>query len=135
MLIREVTSAEDQLNLLKRIIDSTWTAISAEAAAEAAAKQQRVATTASKPRPRKAMPPAPKPAVTPNTASASDKKAPERKQTSKAVKNNAQPVQPRAQQQQPRRVFPAPNNNKPVAFEPPKPIARLGKVAAQPIYK
>ena len=37
MLIREVTSAQDQLNLLKRIIDSTWTAISAEAAAEAAA--------------------------------------------------------------------------------------------------
>ena len=60
MLIREVTSAKDQLNLLKRIIDSTWTAISAEAAAEAAAKQQRTAATASTPRPRKAAPPVPK---------------------------------------------------------------------------
>lgn len=57
MLIREVTNAQDQLNLLKRIIDSTWTAIAAEAAAEAAAKQQQAVATASKPRPRKTAPP------------------------------------------------------------------------------
>ncbi len=76
MLIREVTSAEDQLNLLKRIIDSTWTAISAEAAAEAAAKQQQANAAANSPRPRKAAPPVPKPVATSNTASTSDKKAP-----------------------------------------------------------
>ena len=135
MLIREVTSAQDQLNLLKRIIDSTWTAISAEAAAEAAAKQQRAAATASTPRPRKTASPNLKPAAAANTASMSNIKSPKNKQTSNAVKNTAQPVQPLAQPQQPRRVFPAPNPKEPVAFEPPKPIARLGKVVAQPIYK
>lgn len=135
MLIREITSAQDQLNLLKRIIDSTWTAISAEVAAEAAAKQQRAAATASTPPPRKAAPPKPKPAVTPNTAPTPDKKSPEKKQTSTAVKNTAHPVQPIAQSQQPRRVFPAPSPQKPLAFEPPKPVARLGKVTTQPVYK
>lgn len=135
MLIREVTNAQDQLNLLKRIIDSTWTAISAEAAAEAAAKQQRTAATTSTPPPRKAALPAPKPAVTPNTASTSNKKAPEKNQTSTAVINIAQPDQPLTQTPQPRRVYPAPNPRKPLAFEPAKPIARLGKVTAQPVYK
>ncbi len=135
MLIREVTSAQDQLNLLKRIIDSTWTAISAEAAAEAAAKQQRAAATASTPRLRKAAPPKPKPAVTPNIAPTPNKKAPEKKQTSTAVKYPVQPVQAPVQPPQPRRVFPAPNPKKPVAFEPPKPVARLGKVTTQPVYK
>ena len=135
MLIREVTSAQDQLNLLKRIIDSTWTAIAAEAAAEAAAKQQRAAITANKPRPSKAALPVPKSVAAANTATTPDKKAPEKKQTSTTTKNTAQPVQPPAQQQQPRRVFPAPNTPKPVAFEPPKPVASLGKVAVQPVYK
>ena len=135
MLIREVTSAQDQLNLLKRIIDSTWTAISAEAAAEAAAKQQRTAATVTKPRPRKAASPAHQSAAVVNPASTTNKKSPEKKQPSTAVKNNAQPVQPLAQQQQPRRVFPAPNPKKLVGFEPPKPVARLGKVASQPVYK
>lgn len=135
MLIREVTSAEDQLNLLKRIIDSTWTAISAEAAAEAAAKQQQAVTTANSTRPRKAAPPKPKSVAAANTASATDKKSTEKKQTSTAFKNTTQPVQPLAQPQQPRRVFPGPNPKKLVGYEPPKPIARLGKVAAQPVYK
>lgn len=135
MLIREVTNAQDQLNLLKRIIDSTWTAISAEAAAEAAAKQQQAVATANSPRPRKTAPPKPKSAVTPNTAFTADKKSPEKKQASTATKNTEQPVQPPAQQQQSRRVFPAPNTQKPVGFEPPKPVARLGKVTAQPVYK
>ena len=35
MLIKEVTNAQDQLSLLKRVIDLTWSAISAEAAEEA----------------------------------------------------------------------------------------------------
>lgn len=135
MLIREVTSAEDQLNLLKRIIDSTWTAISAEAAAEIAVKQQRAAATASKTRPRKVAPPKSKSVAATNTAFTADKKSPENNQTSAATKSTVQPVQPLAQPQQPRRVFPAPNPKKLVGYEPPKPIARLGKVAAQPIYK
>jgi hypothetical protein len=61
MLIKEVTTPSDQLHLLKTIIDNTWSAISAEAAAEKQAKQRRAAT-ASKYRPKRSAKPA-KPAT------------------------------------------------------------------------
>jgi hypothetical protein len=125
MLIHEVTNAEDQLKLLKRIIDSTWSAIAAEAAAEAAARQQRAAATAAKPRVRRAAKPIVKPvakpsaatAVNPTQASAAEKTA------AAIVQRGDTQLQQQVQQPQPRRVYPSTTAN-------PKPIARLGKVAA-----
>lgn len=115
MLISEVTNAQDQLNLLKKIIDNTWTAISAEAAAEAAARQQRAVASAVKPRARRAVVPPTKPNAskpTAPTASATNKAATAdvintgTKATSTSQHNIAvSPVQ--AVAQQPRRVYPA----------------------------
>jgi hypothetical protein len=125
MLILEVTNAQDQLNLLKKIIDSTWSAIAAEAAAEAAAKQQRAAAKAAKPRVRRTAKPIVKPAakptastaVKPTQASAAEKSA------AAIVQRGDTQLQQQVLQPQPRRVYPS-NTAKP------KPIARLGKVAA-----
>jgi len=127
MLILEVTNAQDQLNLLKKIIDSTWSAISAEAAAEAAAKQQRAAATAAKPRVRRTAKPHVKPvakpsaatAVKPNQASAAEKTA------AAIVQRDTTQAQQQVQQLQPRRVYPS-------STAKPKPIARLGKVTVVP---
>ena len=125
MLILEVTNAQDQLNLLKMIVDSTWSAIAAEAAEEAAARQQRAAAYAAKPRVRRAAKPIVKPvakptaptAIKPTQASAAEKTA------AAIVQRGASQSQQQALQPQPRRVYPS-NAGKP------KPIARLGKVAA-----
>lgn len=125
MLILEVTNAQDQLNLLKKIVDSTWSAISAEAAAEAAARQQRAAAAAAKPRVRRAAKPIVKPvaksaaatAVKPTQASAAEKTA------AAIVPRGDTSVQQQAPlpQLQPRRVYPS-------SSAKPKPIARLGRV-------
>lgn len=134
MLIREVTNAEDQLNLLKRIIDSTWSAISAEAAQEKAAKQQRAAVTAAKPKPRK------RPRVPPKRGDAAKAITPksttppqaQQAATPTSPQQSTQPNQAAAtnttQAPQPRRVYPS---AKPTSTEVPiqtMPIARLGKV-------
>jgi len=129
MFIREVTSPQDQLNLLKRIVDSTWTAISAEAAAAAAAKQQRAATAATKPRTRRAVTPATKPAASASTASTANNSGALANKASDAEKTAAAIVQRGATQTQPllqpRRVYPS-------STAKPKPIARLGRVAVIP---
>jgi hypothetical protein len=125
MLILEVTNAQDQLNLLKRIVDSTWSAIAAEAAAEAAAKQQHAAAAAAKPRVRRAAKPIVKPvakstatiAVKPTQASAAEKTA------AAIVQRGDTQAQQQVLQPQPRRVYPS-------STAKPKPIAHLGKVAA-----
>jgi hypothetical protein len=125
MLILEVTNAQDQLNLLKKIIDSTWSEIAAEAAAEAAAKQQRAAAAAAKPRVRRAAKPNMKPvakstaatAVKPTQATAAEKTA------AAIVQRGVTQSQQQVLQPQPRRVYPS-------TTAKPKPIARLGKVAA-----
>jgi hypothetical protein len=125
MLIHEVTHAEDQLKLLKRIIDSTWSAIAAEAAEEAAAKQQRTATAAAKPLVRRtakpivksvAKPAAPT-AVKPTQATTAEKTA------AAIVQRDTTQAQQQVLQPQPRRVYPS-------TTAKPNPIARLGKVAA-----
>ena len=136
MLIREVTSAEDQLNLLKRIIDATWSAISAEAAQEKSAKQQRAAAAKPKPRKRPRIQPkrggaaktiTPKSNTPPQAQSAATPPSPQQQtQPNQAAATNA------AQSPQPRRVYPSP---KPTSTEVPTktmPIARLGKVATVP---
>ena len=126
MLILEVTNAQYQLNLLKRIVDSTWSAIAAEAAAEAAAKQQRAAASAAKPRVRrtakpiaKSVPKAAATAVKPTQDAAAKKTA------AAIVQRGDTSVQQQVPQSQlqPRRVYPS-------STAKPKPIARLGKVAA-----
>ncbi len=141
MLIREVTTADDKLRLLKTIFDNTWSAMSAEVAADKAAQQQRAAAAARKPRARRAPTPAPKRGADANTASTAQKTAPPQTQATTADKTAAQLVlkgQTAAQaqqQQQPqqRRSYPTTTQAKPQAFAPPKPVARLGKVVAQPI--
>ena len=132
MLIREVTSAKDQLHLLKTIIDSTWSAIAAEAGAETVAKQKRAAAAAAKHKPRKA--PKPKRVAAPTTPV---KKAPTKPQVQMAPQAapaalpNTQVTQ--AQVSQPRRAYPTPTqaNTSAPNVEPTTtmPIARLGKVA------
>jgi hypothetical protein len=127
MLILEVTNAQDQLNLLKKIIDSTWSAIAAEAAAEAAAKQQRAAAAAAKPRVRRAAKPIVKSVakstaatvVKPTQASTAEKTA------AAIVQRGTTQAQQQVQQPQPRRVYPS-------SAAKPKPIARLGRVAITP---
>jgi len=123
MLILEVTNAQDQLSLLKKIVDSTWSAISAEAAAEAAVKQQRAATAAAKPRVRRAAKPIVKPVVKTTAATAvKPTQATTAEKTAAAiVQRGAAQAQQQVQQPQPRRVYPSTTA---------KPIARLGKVAA-----
>lgn len=124
MLILEVTNAQDQLNLLKKIVDSTWSAIAAEAAAEAAAKQQRAAASTAKPRVRRTAKPIVKPvakptaptAVKPNQAKSAEKTA------AAIVQRGGTQLQPQSPQPQPSRVYPS-------TTAKPKPIARLGKVA------
>lgn len=123
MLILEVTNAQDQLSLLKKIVDSTWSAIAAEAAAEAVAKQQRAAA-AAKPRVRRTAKPIVKPvakptaptAVKPNQAKSAEKTA------AAIVQRGGTQLQPQSPQPQPSRVYPS-------TTAKPKPIARLGKVA------
>ncbi len=138
MLIREVTSAEDQLNLLKRIIDSTWSAISAEAAREKAAKQQRATAAAAKPKPRKRPRIQPKrggaaKAITPKSTT------PPQPQHAAAQQSPQQPTQPNqaaatnaTQVPQPRRAYPSPKSTPTEVPTEVMPIARLGKVAAVP---
>jgi hypothetical protein len=117
MLILEVTNAQDQLNLLKKIVDSTWSAISAEAAAEAAAKQQRAAAIAAKPRVRRAAKPHAKSvskpaaatAVKPTQASAAEKTA------AAIVQRGDTQLQQQVLQPQPRRVYPS-TTAKPIAI-------------------
>lgn len=124
MLILEVTNAQDQLSLLKKIIDTTWSAIAAEAAAETAAKQQRAAASSAKPRVRRAAKPIAKSiakpaaatAFKPTQASAAEKTAPA------IVQRDTTQAQQQVQQLQPRRVYPS-------TTATPKPVARLGKVA------
>lgn len=135
MLIQEVTNAQDQLNLLKKIVDSTWSAIAAEAAAEEVARQQRAAATAAKPRARRSSAPITTAAATkttaPKSSAAAATKAPEPAAASGVDKNSgavqrdsaaalAQTQMP--QLAQPRRAYPA-NTVKRM------PVARLGKVA------
>ena len=124
MLIREVTNAQDQLSLLKKIIDSTWSAIAAEAAAETAAKQQRAAVATAKPRVRRAAKPIVKPVAKPTAAKAvkptQDSAA--EKSAAAIVQRDTTQAQQQVQQFQPRRVYPS-------STAKPKPIARLGKVA------
>lgn len=132
MLIREVTSAKDQLNLLKRIIDSTWTAISAEAAAEEVAKQQRAASTPKAPKPARPKTPALKPAIKKDPATPSKKPA-------KAPTNMPAALAPNTSNRTAtlpgvvplRRVYPAPTV-KPVQKQTAMPLARLGRVGIQP---
>jgi hypothetical protein len=127
MLILEATNAQDQLNLLKKIVDSTWSAIAAEAAAEAAAKQQRAAAAAAKPRMRRTAKPIVKPvakpsaptAVKPTQATAAEKTA------ATIVQRDTTQAQPQSLQPQPRRTYPS-------TTAKPKAVARLGKVAAIP---
>ncbi len=136
MLILEVTNAQDQLNLLKKIIDSTWSAIAAEAAAAAAAKQQRAAASAAKPRVRRTSVPVVKAAASKTTTPKSPKSASINKTTVANAANSAEKVtnavvqsgaanQMQSQPQQPRRVYPS-------STAKPKPIARLGRVAVTP---
>ena len=119
MLILEVTNAQDQLSLLKKIVDSTWSAIAAEAAAEAVAKQQRAAAAATKPRVRRATKPHAKSvpkattAVKPTQATSAEKTA------AAIVQRGDTSVQQQSLLPQPRRVYPSTTA---------KPIARLGKV-------
>ena len=126
MLILEVTNAQDQLSLLKKIVDSTWSAIAAEAAAETAAKQQRAAASAAKPRVRRAAKPiaksVPKAAA---TAVKPTQDAAAKKTAAAIVQRGDTSVQQQVPQSQlqPRRVYPS-------STAKPKPIARLGKVAA-----
>lgn len=64
MRMNEVTNAEDQLALLRLIIDNTWTAIRQEAAAQA---RQKASSKAAKPRATRQVAikaPVPKPAKT-----------------------------------------------------------------------
>ena len=124
MLILEVTNAQDQLSLLKRIVDSTWSAIAAEAAAEAAAKQQRAAASAAKPRMRRAAKPSVKSVAKPAAATAvKPTQATTAEKTAAAiVQRDTTQAQQQVQQPQLRRVYPS-NTAKP------KPIARLGKLA------
>jgi len=134
MLIHEVTNAEDQLKLLKRIIDSTWSAIAAEAAAEAAAKQQRAAAAAAKPRKSPKVQPkrrtAPKAIVSkPNTQTQAQRTAVQPNQSHSAQPNQAVTTDA-AQAIQPRRVYPAPKSTTTEIPIQTMPIARLGKVAA-----
>ncbi len=134
MLIRVVTNAKDQLNLLKTIIDSTWSAIAAEAGAEAVAKQKRAAAAATDPKPRKA--PKPKRVAAPT---APRKKPPTKPQASMAPQAapaalpNTQATQNQSQLPQPRRVYPtptqAPTTTLNVTPTTTMPIARLGKMA------
>jgi hypothetical protein len=127
MLILEVTNAQDQLNLLKKIIDSTWSAISAEAAAEATARQQRAAAAAAKPRVRRAAKPIVKPVekptaatvIKPPQATTADKTA------AAVVQRGDTQLQQQVLQPQPRRVYPS-------TTAKPKPIALLGKVTVVP---
>jgi hypothetical protein len=133
MLILEVTNAQDQLNLLKRIVDSTWSAISAEAAAEAAARQQRAAAAAAKPRVRRAVVPTSKAVATKRTVSKSPVAATANKETFPKAAGSADKAATsvvqrgsaatQTQPQQLRRVYPS-------STAQPKPIARLGRVAA-----
>jgi hypothetical protein len=116
-LVLEVTNAQDQLNLLKKIIDSTRAAISAEAAAEIAAKQQRAAAAAAKPRVRPAAKPISARAVKPTQATAAEKTA------AAIVQRGDTQLQSQSLLPQPRHVYPS-------STAKPKPIARLGKVAA-----
>lgn len=147
MLIQEVTNAQDQLSLLKRIFDNTWSAVAAEAQAEKAAQQQRAAAAASKPRARRAAPPAPKRAADTSTAPTAQKNVPQqpkataaertaaqlvlRSQNDAQAQQSQQPQQPTQTQQ--RRSYPARQQAKPKLYAPPKPVARLGKVVAQRI--
>lgn len=131
MLIREVTSAQDQLNLLKRIIDSTWTAISAEAAAEEVAKQQRAASTPKGPKPARPKTPAPKPAIKKAPATPSNKPAKaasNQPAVSATNTSNSTATLPGVVPQ--RRVYPAPTV-KPVQKQTAMPLARLGRVGIQ----
>lgn len=125
MLILEVTNAKDQLSLLKKIIDSTWSAIAAEAAAETAAKQQRAAA-AAKPRVRRAAKPIVKPVAKPTAATAvkPTQAATAEKTAAAIVQRGGTQLQPQSPQSQlqPRRVYPS-------TTAKPKPIARLGRVA------
>jgi hypothetical protein len=124
MLILEVTNAQDQLSLLKKIIDSTWSAIAAQAAAEAAAKQQRAAASAAKPRVRRTSMPVVKAAASKPTT---PKSAAINKSTvaNAVVQHGDAATKIQSQPQQPRQVYPS-------STAKPKPIARLGRVAVTP---
>jgi hypothetical protein len=110
MRLNEFTSAEEQLGLLRVIIDSTWTAIAQQAEAEAKQKAERAAARKStskrgagrgtaKPIPPKRLPP-PLQHVTAPVAKADDKTTSEKKpQAHKAQAHNAQPQN--SQQAQP----------------------------------
>jgi len=74
MRINEITDAQGQLELLRTVIDNTWTAIAQQAEQERRAETERKAQTKLKPRSRKAVgapypspPPPPKKTNPPNT--------------------------------------------------------------------
>ena len=138
MLIKEVTNADDKLRLLKTIFDNTWSAMSAEVAAEKAAQQQRAAAAARRPRPRRVAAPTPKRGADARTASTTQKNVPPQAQASTAEKTAAELVlkgQTAAATQQPqqRRIYPTSTQAKSQPLTPPKPVARLGKVVRQPV--
>ena len=137
MLIREVTTPDDKLRLLKSIIDNTWSAMSAEVAAEKLAQQQRAAA-AARQRPRRAAAPTPKRGADASTASTAQKNTPPQAQASTAEKTAAQLVlkgqtAASAQQAQKRGSYPTKAQPKAQLYAPPKPVARLGKVVREPI--
>ena len=135
MLIREVTTAEDKLRLLKVIIDNTWSAMKAEVQAEKAAQLRRAAAAQRKPRGRRATS-APNSNADARTASTAQKSAPQQAQVPNAEKSAAQgAVKGQAaapvQQAQQRGVNPTQAQAKPKLYAPPKPLARYGKVVRE----
>lgn len=137
MLIREVTTPDDKLRLLKTIIDNSWSAMSAEVAAEKLAQQQRAAAAARR-RPRRTPSTKPKRGADASTAPTTQKNAPQQAQASTAEKTAAQLVlkgqtAANGQQGQKRGSYPTKAQPKPQLYAPPKPLARYGKVVREPI--
>ncbi len=133
MLIKEVTNAQDQLSLLKRVIDLTWSAISAEAAEEAASKQKRAATQPRSTKPIKPKIKRPVPIVIKPKQAAADIK----QGVSSPAKTMELPAGPTsttqvATPQQVPRVDPAPEQPATMIATTSMPVARLGKVMAVP---
>ena len=96
MRLREFTSAEEQLGLLRQIIDCTWRAIADQAAAQKKEQELKRAQAANKPRGKRASAPArakPAPAkpVTPTSAKKTQANAQNKSDTvtSNALQPNA----------------------------------------------
>ena len=111
MRLREFTNADEQLGLLRRIIDSTWTAIADEAAEQKEQERQERLKASKKPRskrtktassPRSAppaprMPPKPKtPATAANTAVSNKTPAPAQQSVPVPAQSQVRPPMPNA---------------------------------------